>query len=60
MGVGALWLGTPEAYVMLGACWCGAALGRLTSLIMDGAFQKKWIYFIVEAGVGILAVVLNI
>lgn len=60
MGVGALWLGTPEAYVMLGACWAGAALGRLTSLIMDGAFRKKWIYFIVEAAVGISAVLLNI
>lgn len=60
MGIGALWLGTPEAYVMLGFCWCGAAAGRLTSLIMDGAFGKKWVYFIVEAAVGIPAVLLNI
>jgi len=60
MGVGALWLGSPEAYVMLGFCWCGAAVGRLTSIIKDGAFQKKWVYFIVEAAVGIPAILLNI
>ncbi len=60
MGVGALLLGSPEAYVMLGFCWCGAAIGRLTSLILDGTSQKKWIYFIVEAGVGIPAILLNL
>ena len=60
MGIGASLLGTPEAYVMLGFCWCGAAMGRLTSLILDGTSQKKWVYFIVEAGVGIPAILLNL
>ena len=60
MGIGALLLGTPEAYVMLGFCWCGAAMGRLTSLLLDGTSQKKWVYFIVEAGVGIPAILLNL
>ena len=60
MGIGALLLGTPEAYVMLGFCWCGAAMGRMTSLILDGTSQKKWVYFIVEAGVGIPAILLNL
>ena len=60
MGIGALLMGTPEAYVMLGFCWCGAAAGRLTSVIMDGASQKKWVYFIVEAAVGIPAILLNL
>ena len=60
MGVGALILGTPEAYVMLGFCWCGAAAGRLTSLVMDGRSQKKGIYFIVEVAVGIPAILLNL
>ena len=60
MGIGALLLGTPEAYVMLGFCWCGAATGRLTSIIMDGQSQKKWVYFIVEAAVGLPAIVLNL
>jgi len=60
MGLGALFLGTPVAYAMLGFCWCGAAVGRATSLALDGAFRKKWTYFAVEAAVGVLAVALNI
>ena len=60
LGVGALVLGTPVAYVMLGFAWGGAALGRITSIVFDGASQKKWIYFIVEAGVAIPAIGFNI
>ncbi|MCK0094604.1 DUF4345 family protein [Yoonia sp. F2084L] len=60
MGIGALILGTPEAYVMLGFCWSGAAAGRLTSIMVDGASRKKWIYFVVEAAVGIPAILLNL
>ena len=60
MGCGALLLGTPDAYAMLGFCWAGAALGRLTSIVLDGGFQKKWVYFIVEAGVAGPAIVLNL
>ena len=60
MGIGAILIGTPAAYAMLGFCWCGAAVGRLTSLSLDGAFRKKWVYFVVEAGVGVPAVLLNI
>lgn len=60
MGIGALLLGTPDAYLMLGCCWCGAAVGRLTSLLRDGALSRKWIYFIVEAGVGIPAIAVNV
>jgi len=60
MGAGALLIGTPTAYLMLGCCWTGAAIGRLTSLISDGRIRKKWIYFIVEAGVGIPAILINL
>ena len=60
MGIGALWLGTPEAFVMLGFCWSGAALGRLTSIVIDGSSQKKWVYFVVEAAVGLPAILLNL
>ncbi len=60
MGIGALILGAPIAYAMLGFCWCGAAFGRLTSLVLDGQSQKKWVYFVVEAAVGVPAVVLNL
>ncbi|MGJ8590203.1 MAG: DUF4345 family protein [Yoonia sp.] len=60
MGVGAIWLGTPEAYLMLGFCWAGAAMGRFTSLVMDGATRQKVTYFAVEAVVGVAAIVLNL
>ena len=60
MGIGALLIGTPAVYAMLGFCWTGAAVGRLTSLVRDGQSQKKWTYFIVEAAVGIPAIIVNL
>ena len=60
MGIGALVLGTPAAYAMLGFCWTGAAIGRLTSCIKDGTSRKKWVYFWVEAVVGIPAILFNL
>ncbi len=59
MGVGALLIGTPAAFAMLGFCWSGAALGRVTSIILDGPTFKKWVFFAVEASVGILAILHN-
>ena len=59
MGIGALLIGGPVAYAMLGFCWIGAAIGRLTSLIIDGKSQKKWLYFGVEAAVGVAALAAN-
>ncbi len=60
LGVGVLIIGTPEAYAMLGFAWAGAAMGRGTSLILDGQSQKKWIYFGVEAAVAIGALWVNL
>jgi len=40
MGVGALVLGGPVAYAMLGFCWLGAAVGRATSLALDGRSRR--------------------
>jgi len=60
MGIGALILAAPMAYAMLGFCWMGAAIGRLTSIVLDGRSTKKWAYFLVEAGVGVPAIVLNL
>ncbi len=60
MGVGALLLGSPTAYVMLGACWGGAAVGRATSLILDGTSRKKITFFAIEAVVAVLALWINI
>ena len=60
MGLGALLLGTPAAYLMLGACWAGAAVGRLTSILLDGTNTKKTTFFAVEAVVGLAAIALNL
>jgi len=60
MGIGALILGGPAAYAMLGFCWLGAAVGRATSLLLDGVTRQKVVFFLVEAGVGIPALLLNL
>lgn len=60
MGIGALIIGTPAAYAMLGFCWVGAATGRATSLLLDGQSRKKWVFFAIEAGVGLPAILLNL
>lgn len=60
LGVGALILGTPAAYAMIGFAWGGAAIGRGTSLVLDGQSQKKWVYFVVEAAVAIGALWVNL
>ncbi|MFQ6548519.1 DUF4345 family protein [Aestuariibius sp. 2305UL40-4] len=56
LGVGALILGTPAAYMMIGFAWGGGAVGRLTSIIIDGQTPKKWGFFASEAAVLIIAV----
>lgn len=60
MGVGALILGTPAAFAMIGFCWIGAATGRITSILRDGATSKKWTFFAVEAVVGAGALLYNL
>ncbi|SEW12023.1 protein of unknown function [Cognatiyoonia koreensis] len=59
LGVGALLIGTPLGFAMIGFAWTGAAIGRMTSIILDGPTRKKWIYFIVEISVGLPAIALN-
>lgn len=54
LGVGGLVLG-PIGIAMIGCAWGGAAVGRLTSLILDGATRQKWIFFGVEASVCAIA-----
>ena len=60
MGVGALFIGSPAAYAMLGFCWLGAGIGRATSLLLDGQTRKKWAFFAIEAGIGIVALLINL
>ncbi len=59
LGAGALLIGNPTAYAMIGCAWGGAAIGRLTSILLDGASRQKWVFFAVEIAVGVLAIVIN-
>ncbi len=54
-GVGAIILNTPAAFAMIGFIWGGGALGRATSLILDGQTQSKWIFFACELAVFLVA-----
>lgn len=61
LGVGALILGSPFAYAMIGFAWGGAAVGRLTSLVTDEApTTKTRNFFIVETIVAALALAINL
>ncbi len=60
LGIGAIILGSPTGYAMVGFAWGGAAVGRLTSLILDSQTPKKWGFFVVEAGVAAVALGLNL
>lgn len=60
MGVGALLIGSGTAYLMLGAAWGGAAIGRATSLWLDGRSRQKWTFFAVEAAVALIAIFGNL
>ncbi|NNE53271.1 MAG: DUF4345 family protein [Sulfitobacter sp.] len=59
-GVGALILGTPAAYAMIGFIWGGGAIGRATSLILDGTTRLKWIFFASEVAVAVVALGINL
>lgn len=60
MGLGALYLGTPAAFAMIGFCWGGAAIGRATSILMDGMTPKKLGFFACEAVVAVIALAINL
>ena len=52
LGLGAIVLGTPLAYAMVGFAWGGAAIGRLTSIVADGEVtRQKVTFFVIEAAV---------
>lgn len=58
-GIGALILATPAAYAMLGFIWAGGALGRVTSLAVDGRTSTKWIFAGTESAVAATALIIN-
>lgn len=59
-GLAAILIGTPTAYAMLGFIWLGGALGRVTSLLVDGTTTRKWGFFGTEIAVGAALVGLNL
>nr|WP_136249970.1 DUF4345 family protein [Ningiella ruwaisensis] len=60
LGLGAMFLGSAHAYAMIGFAWGGASIGRLTSIILDGATRKKWVFFLCEIAVGIILISINL
>lgn len=59
-GIGALILHTPSAFAMIGFIWGGGAVGRLTSLILDGTTRLKWIFFASEVAIAVIALWVNL
>ncbi|GAB5445950.1 DUF4345 family protein [Gymnodinialimonas sp.] len=46
MGLAVMVINDPVAWVILGAAYGGAALGRVTSILRDDAsFRKSWTFF---------------
>jgi hypothetical protein len=55
LGAGVLVLQTPQAAAMLGFAWGGAAIGRITSILLDGPTPQKWAFFACEIVVAAIA-----
>ena len=60
LGLGALLTGLPGAYAAIGFAWGGGAVGRITSIFLDGPSRTKWIFFAVEAVVAVVAIAINL
>jgi hypothetical protein len=61
LGLGALVLGVPAAYAMIGFAWGGAAIGRLTSILRDEApTRRTWGFFACELAVAATALGVNL
>ena len=57
----ALFLASPIAFLMLAGVWIGAAVGRLTAIVVDGARKgQPVVFFIVEAAIAGLLLMVNI
>ncbi|SFR04841.1 DUF4345 family protein [Poseidonocella sedimentorum] len=61
LGLGAILIGAPLAYLMLGLAYAGAALGRATSLVIDRPpLAKALFYFAVEAVLALWLILANL
>ena len=50
LGLGAIVIGAPLAYAMMGVAYLGAGVGRLAANILDDLPQPKgWVFFAFEA-----------
>lgn len=60
LGIGALVIGAPWGYAMMGFGYLGAATGRITSIIIDNSGQKvSWSFFAAESALGLWLVLAN-
>jgi len=61
LGLGAMVLNEPLAWVVLGLAYSGAAVGRLTSILRDNAATRQsWTFFGCEAVLAAWLVLANI
>lgn len=61
LGVGAIALSEPIAFAVVGFAYAGAALGRLTSIVIDrSGTAASWCFFSVEAVFGGFLVFANL
>ena len=60
-GVGALFLSLPVAFAMVGFLYAGAAVGRITGILLNNASSKQsWGYFSAEAVLAIYLLIANL
>jgi len=60
MGLGAMILNEPLAWVVLGLAYGGAALGRVTSILRDNAGSRQsWTFFGTEAALAAWLIIAN-
>jgi glucose-6-phosphate dehydrogenase assembly protein OpcA len=60
MGLGAIILNEPLAWVVLGLAYGGAALGRVTSILRDNAGSRQsWTFFGTEAALAAWLIIAN-
>lgn len=61
LGLGAIFLNEPMAYLVMGLAYGGAAVGRVTSILRDNAASRQsWTFFGIEAGLASWLVLANI
>lgn len=61
MGLGAMILNEPLAWVVLGLAYAGAATGRVTSILRDNAASRQsWTFFGCEAALAAWLMIANI